>query len=235
MLLEVHDLTAGYSGLEIVHGISMKVDKGQIVAIIGPNGCGKSTLLNAIFGFIEPTSGSVIFNGEEVTELSPHNKVKKGMSYVFQRRSIFPTMSVQENLEMGGYTLKDSSLVDERVKFAFELFPNLELAKDRLAYKLSGGEQRMIEIARGLITKPQLLALDEPSIGLAPLLAKQIFQRIIELNETGISIVMVEQSVKRALEVCGHCYAINLGRLHFEGSGQEVLNNPELAKLYLPK
>lgn len=231
----MQNLTSGYGGLEIVHEISIRVDKNQIVAIIGPNGCGKSTFLNTIFGFIKPDSGSVFFKGKNITDLSPHEKVKIGMSYVFQRRSIFPYMTVRENLEMGGYILKNGSQLDERLEFAFELFPNLAEAKDRLACQLSGGEQRMVEIARGLIIRPELLALDEPSIGLAPLLAKQIFEKIIELNKFGIAIIMVEQSVKKALEVCDYCYAINLGKLHFAGSGDEILNNPELAKLYLPR
>ena len=234
MLLQVRDLVAGYSGLEILHGISMNIEKGKIVAIIGPNGSGKSTLLNAIFGFIKPSRGTVLFKGKNITNLHPYKKVRVGISYVLQRRSIFPQMTVKENLEMGAYVLNDKNRANDTLEFVFKMFPSLEIAKDRLAYQLSGGEQRMTELARGLMIEPDLMIVDEPSLGLAPLMAKQIFERIIEMNKAGITILMVEQNVKAALEKCNYCYALDLGRKHIEGTGEEILKNPELVKLYLP-
>jgi ABC-type branched-subunit amino acid transport system ATPase component len=234
-LLEVKDVTSGYTEeINILHGISMHVDDSEIIAIIGPNGSGKSTLLKTICGLLKPKSGKIVFNGEDITLFSPHVIFKKGLAYIAQWRSIFPQMTVLENLEMGGYILKNKRVLRERIKEIFTRFPVLEEKKNVIANLLSGGEQRMLELARAMIIEPKCLLIDEPTIGLAPKFIEEIFQRIVEINEkSGIAVVIVEQNVRKALSVAHRGYVLDMGQIIFEGESKKILTDPKLEKLYL--
>jgi ABC-type branched-subunit amino acid transport system ATPase component len=231
-MLNVRNVHAGYGSIEILHGITVHAEKSKITCIIGPNGSGKTTIFKAIFGIVHITKGNVVLRNEEITNGRPHLIVRKGISYVPQGRSLFKTMSVKENLEMGGYVLEDNE-TRERMRTILELFPVL---KDRLNLKsalLSGGEQQMLVMARALILSPEMILLDEPSLGLEPKLTQMIMEKMKELNETGLTVMVIEQNARRALQVSDYAYVLDLGKVRFEGTGEEILNNKEVQKLYL--
>jgi len=231
-ILKIDDLSSGYGGIDILKGVSFEIKESEIACIIGPNGAGKSTLIKTIYGLLKPSSGKIIFKGEDITGLSPLQILKKGISYLPQGRAIFPLMTVQENLEMGAFTRRDAKIKEDLSKI-YEKFPILKERRNQLAGNLSGGEQQILAIAMALLLSPTFMMLDEPSLGLAPQSMNLVFETIKMLNNEGITLLLVEQNAKKALQLADHAIVLELGRKRFEGTGQEVLSNPELKKLYL--
>ena len=230
-MLATEDLVAGYvPEVDILTGVTITVDEGEIVTVIGPNGAGKSTLVKAIFGLLGPRQGRVLFRGDELGGLKPHAITRRGLSYVPQLDNVFPSLTVRENLEMGAL---DPSRADERIGRLFELFPRLGERPRQTAGSMSGGERQMVAMARALMAEPQLLLLDEPSAGLAPTFVSALFEKIQEINRTGVTIVMVEQNARRALAMSDRGYVLENGANRFEGRGRELLENREVARLYL--
>jgi neutral amino acid transport system ATP-binding protein len=230
-LLSVEDLVAGYvAEVDILNGVDMSVREGQIVTVIGPNGAGKSTLIKSIFGLLPPRRGRVSFRGEDLTGLQPHSITRRGMSYVPQLENIFPSLTVEENLEMGALERRSAP---ERIDAIYEIFPRLGERSRQVAGTMSGGERQMLAMGRALIPEPQLLLLDEPSAGLAPAFVEAIFEKVEDINRHGVTIVMVEQNAHRALGMSDRGYVLDLGRNRFEGSGKELLHDPKVADLYL--
>ncbi len=231
MILEARNIKAGYGGVEILHGISMGVDKAEIISIIGPNGAGKSTLMKTILGLLKPTHGKIIFDGHDITGLDPDKIVRRGICYVPQTDNVFPSLTVEENLEMGAFIRKDD--FRGRMKEIYGIFPDLKEAKRFRVRKLSGGQRQMVAMARALMLDPQVLLLDEPSMSLSPRLVKLIFEKIVEINKSGVGILMVEQNAREALKLCHRGYVLAMGRNKFEDTGQALLNNEKVGKLYL--
>jgi ABC-type branched-subunit amino acid transport system ATPase component len=230
-LLEVQALDAGYGDLQVLYDVHIEVRPGERVLVFGPNGAGKSTLMKAIFGLVSPWRGTIRFAGREITGAPPEQIVALGMSYVPQLDNVFPTLTITENLEIGG--ILDRRQTKRRIQEMFELFPVLKERRHQMARTLSGGERQMLAMARALMLRPTLLLLDEPSAGLAPLLVAETFRRVVEINETGTSILMVEQNAKQALEIAHRGYVLETGRNRFEGTGSDILANEELGRLYL--
>jgi ABC-type branched-subunit amino acid transport system ATPase component len=234
ILLDIQDIYAGYQKMDILQGVNLQVKNGEIVCVIGPNGAGKSTVFKAVYGFIEIRKGRTIFDGKDVTSFRPQDMLRAGVSIVPQLRSVFPQMSVLENLEMGMYLEKDSQQIQKRISEIFELFPRLEERKKQKAVTMSGGEQRMLEIGRALMYKPKLLLMDEPSAGLAPLITKMIFSQIEHLNrELGLTVLMIEQNARQGLEISNRGYVLQLGKNSFKGPSKELLDNPEVRRAFL--
>ncbi|MEM1994600.1 MAG: ABC transporter ATP-binding protein [Nitrososphaerales archaeon] len=231
-LLKIEGLSSGYGGIDILKDVSFEVKEFEVACIIGPNGAGKSTLIKTVYGLLKPSSGKITFKDEDITGLSPLNILKKGISYLPQGRAIFPLMTVQENLEMGVFSRRDTKIKEDIAKI-YDKFPILKERRNQLAGNLSGGEQQILAIAMALLLSPTLMMLDEPSLGLSPQSMSIIFETIKALNKSGITLLMVEQNAKKALQLADHAIVLELGRKRFEGSGQEVLSNPELKKLYL--
>jgi ABC-type branched-subunit amino acid transport system ATPase component len=233
-LLEVRDVYAGYLDFDILQGTNLEVHPGEIVCVIGPNGAGKSTVFRAIYGLIKVRKGSVIFNGAEITNSTPQEVLRGGIAIVPQLRSVFPQMTVYENLEMGMYLERDRARVRERIDLVFSLFPRLAERTAQQVHTMSGGEQRMLEIGRALLLEPKLLMMDEPSAGLAPSITRQIFDHIRRLNEEiDLTILMIEQNARQGLETSDRGYVLELGRNSYEGTGQELIENPEVRRAFL--
>jgi ABC-type branched-subunit amino acid transport system ATPase component len=231
IILEAEKITAGYSEIDILHDINIKVKSGEIVSIIGPNGAGKSTLLKTIFGVLKPRQGKIIFKNESITGLTPDRIVKKGISYVPQVDNVFPSMTVQENLEMGAFIRNDD--YSKRLDEIYQLFPVLMEKRKQKTGQLSGGQRQMVAMGRALMLDPQVLLLDEPSAGLAPLLVSMIFEKIKEINSTGISIMIVEQNAREALKMAHHGYVLAMGKNVLDDKGETLLANEEIGRLYL--
>jgi ABC-type branched-subunit amino acid transport system ATPase component len=230
-LLEVSNIVAGYGQTEILHGVSIAVDSGQIVTIIGPNGSGKSTLLKTIFGLVPPGKGKIEFRGEDITRLAPETVVRKGMCYVPQSSNVFPSLTINENLEMGAFIRTDD--FRSRLEEMYGLFPDLaDRRKDR-AGTLSGGQRQMLAVARALMLDPVLLLLDEPSAGLAPNLVGSVFKRILSINRSGVAILLVEQNAQEALRLSHWGYVLASGQNQLEDHGEKLLKNPDVARVYL--
>ncbi len=230
-LLRTTDLVAGYlPEVDILNGVSIEVQEGEIVTIVGPNGAGKSTLIKTIFGLLQPRSGSVHLADSDLTGLKPHDITRRGLSYVPQLDNVFANLTVEENLEMGA--LK-SSTKRERMSEMYELFPRLGERKTQPAGTMSGGERQMVAMARALMPEPKVLLLDEPSAGLAPAFVDAIFEKTVEINRSGVTIVMVEQNAKRALAMSNRGYVLDLGKDRYTGPGKDLLNDPKVAELYL--
>jgi ABC-type branched-subunit amino acid transport system ATPase component len=234
-VLTLNDVDASYTkGVKILRSVSLKITQKKIVCLIGPNGAGKSTVLKAIMGLANVESGSVNLNGENITGMKPHEIMRRGIAYVPQGRTIFPEMTVWENLRMGGFIIKDKQLVEDRIQEIFNMFPILSDYRNLRAYALSGGEQQMIEMGRVLILDPRFMLVDEPSIGLAPKVRRLVFEKIISLNrEKRIGILMVEQNAVQGLEASDLGYVLDMGRVRFRGSGVELLRDERIHKLYL--
>jgi len=225
-------MTGGYGkGPDILHECTVSVDKGQIAVIVGPNGAGKSTAMKAVFGMLDVRSGSVKLNGEDITKLSPQDRVLKGMGFVPQTQNIFTSMTVEENLEMGAYIREDDYA--ETMAQVFDLFPILKDKRNQHAGELSGGQRQQVAVGRALMTKPSVLMLDEPTAGVSPIVMDELFDRIIEVARTGISILMVEQNARQALEIADKGYVLVQGRNAYTGTGQELLADPEVRKSFL--
>jgi branched-chain amino acid transport system ATP-binding protein len=230
-LLTVQDITGGYGAADILHGVSIAVNPGEIVSIIGPNGAGKSTVMKAVFGLIQVRKGKVFFQGEEITGMRPDLIVRKGMCYVPQEYNIFPSLTVQENLEMGAFVRKDD--YSEQIDQIYDLFPPIKDRKKQAAGTLSGGLRQMVAIGRAMMLKPSLLLLDEPSAGLAPMFIDHIFEQIQKINRLGVGILMVEQNAKQALQFSHRGYILVMGENRFEDSGENLLGNREVAEMFL--
>jgi branched-chain amino acid transport system ATP-binding protein len=233
MLLEVDDLHVYYGAIHALQGISFKVNEGEIVSLIGANGAGKSTTLRSISALIHPRRGSVRFKDQEIMNTPAEQIVRMGISHVPEGRKIFAPLTVKENLEMGAYTRKNTAEIEASMNRAFASFPRLKERINQLGGTLSGGEQQMLATARGLMSKPSLLLLDEPSMGLSPLLVEEIFRIIQEINSQGTSILLVEQNALMALSISHRAYVLETGRIVLSGTGQEVLNNPQVKASYL--
>jgi len=232
-LLEVKDLNVYYGAIHALKGISFHLNKGEIVALIGANGAGKSTTLGTISGLLRPRVGNVYLEGEEITQTASETIVHKGIVQVPEGRKIFATLTVQENLEMGAFTRSDKVEIQKSMENVFERFPRLAERRKQLGGTLSGGEQQMLAIARGLMARPRAMLLDEPSMGLSPLLVEQIFTIIRDINNQGTSILLVEQNAQMALSIADRAYVLETGRVVLEGTGQELLQNEMVAEAYL--
>ena len=233
-LLEVTDLVAGYSdGPAILNGASLKVHPGKVHCIIGPNGAGKSTLLKAIVGMLKIRKGDVKFKGESLNGLRPDQVLRKGICFVPQERALFPKMTVRENLRMGGYSLKDKADLERRIDAIEERFPILRERRDQHAGTMSGGQQQTLSMARTMILKPEIVMLDEPSLGLAPKVVKEVFDIMRVMTEEGITILVVEQNALMGLKNADWGIVLDLGRTLFDGPGKEILSDPRIQELYL--
>jgi branched-chain amino acid transport system ATP-binding protein len=233
MLLEVKDLNVYYGAIHALQGISFSVDEGEIVTLIGANGAGKSTTLKTLSGLLQPRSGSIRFGGQDMASLAAQEIVIKGIVHVPEGRKIFAPLTVLENLEMGAYTRKDKAEVDRSMQRVFTSFPRLRERLSQLGGTLSGGEQQMLAVARGLMARPRLLLLDEPSMGLAPILVEEIFEIIREINRQGTTILLVEQNANMALQVANRGYVLETGRIALEGKAGDLLHNPQVIRAYL--
>ena len=231
-VLSAHDVVAGYlPGLDILTGCNFTLGDGELVGIIGPNGAGKSTLLKSMFGLVTIRSGSVLLRGEEITNLQAHALVSKGVGYVPQTNNVFPNLTIRENLEMGVF--QAPKLFDERFEQVAALFPLLGERRSQRAGFLSGGERQMLAMGRALMMQPSVLLLDEPSAGLSPANQDEVFRQVAAINESGVSVVMVEQNARRCLQIAHRAYVLDQGRNAYEGSGDGLLNDPKVVELYL--
>ncbi len=229
-MLDAKNVSSGYEKMMIVKNIDIHVCDEEIVVILGPNGSGKSTLMKTLFGILKPVEGEILFNGTDIAGMRPDQIVEKGIGYVPQLDNAFPSLTVQENLEMGAYTVDDS---DEMLEEVFEIFPDLKSKRDTKALNLSGGQRQMVAVGRALMTDPSLLLLDEPTAGLSPVLVTDILDRIKQIREKGTSILLVEQNAKNSLEICDRGCVLVMGKKAFEGTGDEILDHKEIGRLYL--
>jgi len=229
-ILRVENVVSGYGSMDVLHELSLEVEEGKIVTLLGPNGSGKTTVLRTIFGVVTPKKGKVYFRGEDITGTQPEKVARTGMSYVPQEENIFPALTVEENLEMGAFIREDD--IKPRIAEVFELFPDLTTRRKSRAGDLSGGMRQMLAIGRALMLNPTVLLLDEPSTGLAPFLVEQIFEKIQTLNKQGVTVFLVEQNAQ-ALRCADHAYILEGGEKKAEGTAQELMNDEEIGKLYL--
>jgi branched-chain amino acid transport system ATP-binding protein len=232
-LLELHDVRAKYGAIEALKGISLTVEAGEIVTLIGANGAGKTTTLTSISGLHKPSSGTVRFDGKDLAAVAPHDVVRLGLVHSPEGRRVFPRMTVAENLEMGAYTRSDKGGIQKDFERVYELFPVLRERKLQPAGTLSGGEQQMLAVGRAMMTKPRLLLLDEPSLGLAPLIVARIFQVIQTLNQQGVTILLVEQNARMALKIANRAYVLETGEVTMSGPASDVLADPRVQAAYL--
>lgn len=231
-ILQVKDVYSGYGDTEVLHGISIYLNEGEIITIIGPNGAGKSTLLKTIMGYLPPNRGKILFRDEEVTKVSPDEKVRKGIGYVPQLENVFSSLTVEENLEMGGY-IEDKRRVIERIEEAYELFPVLKERRGQRVRNMSGGQRQMLAMARALMTEPSLLLLDEPSAGLSPKVSATVFERIKEIHQKGKAIVIVEQDAYQSLGISNRGYVLSMGQNEYEGEARKILDSRKIREAYL--
>ncbi len=232
-MLNIQELNVFYGAIQALNNVSISVNPGEVVAIIGSNGAGKSTLLRTISGLIRPRSGSITYQGKELTTMAPHNSVKLGLSQSPEGRRIFTNMTVQENLQLGAFLRTDHAEVAKDMEMVLERFPRLRERFKQNSGTMSGGEQQMLAIGRALMSKPDILLLDEPSLGLAPFLIAEIFSIVLDLNKDGKTILIVEQNANRALEIAHRAYVLETGEMVLEGTGKELLVNPKVKEAYL--
>ncbi len=232
-LLQVNGLKVAYGKIEAVKGIDLELREGEITTLVGANGAGKSTTLLALSGLVKKAAGQVIFDGNDLTKMSPHKIVASGVVQVAEGRATLTTLTVRENLELGAYTRKDKGNRERDMDYVFSLFPVLKDRANGAAGNLSGGEQQMLAIGRALMAKPRVLLLDEPSMGLAPIIVQGIFRTLREINQSGLTIFLVEQNVRQALKIANRAYVIETGSIVLEGSGRELLDNPKVQEAYL--
>ena len=230
-ILEVERVSAGYTDVNILEGVSMRIDEGEIVTVIGPNGAGKSTLMKTVFGLTKLRGGRVVFRGEEISGMRPDLIVRRGVGYVPQERNIFASLSARENFEMGAFTNRE--LLDKNLDEVLRIFPEIKGRMDQKVGTMSGGEQKMVAIGRALIAEPALLLLDEPSAALSPKLVDQVFEKVTEINLMGTAIMMVEQNAKKALAISDRGYVLETGRIALQGTGPELLSSAEVQRAYL--
>ncbi len=233
VLLELKNIDAGYGRIQILHGVSLEVRENEVVCVIGPNGAGKSTAFKVIIGFINYLGGEITFGGNDIVGFRPDQILGKGLGYVPQGRIVFNQMTVKENLEMGAFIERNKKKINDSMDFVFTLFPRLAERQKQLGGTMSGGEQQMLAMGRALMTQPQMLMIDEPSLGLSPRFVSEVFELIVNLSKQGLTIMIVEQNATRALEISDRGYVLELGRNRFEGTGQELLNNQDVRRMYL--
>ncbi|MCL4504396.1 MAG: ABC transporter ATP-binding protein [Deltaproteobacteria bacterium] len=232
-LLEVSDITSGYEGVQILWGVNLRLVQGKLTTLVGSNGVGKTTLLKTVMGLLQPWQGAVTFAGRDVTSLSAHARAKAGMVLVPEGRQLFTEMTVLENLEMGAFSSRARGTFKENLEMVFDLFPRLKERAKQKAGTLSGGEQQMVAVARGLMAEPEILMLDELSLGLSPLLALTLFEGLTRLKKTGLTMLLVEQNVTMALAVSDYAYVLAEGRVHLEGEARALMKNDEIRQTYL--
>lgn len=229
--LSATGLTGGYGGADIIQGCSITVDKGEIAVVVGPNGAGKSTAMKAIFGMLSLREGNVVLDGQDITHLEPQQRVRQGMAFVPQNRNVFVSMTVEENLEMGAFIRDDD--FSATLEMVYHLFPVLREKRAQPAGELSGGQRQQVAVGRALMTEPKLLMLDEPTAGVSPIVMDELFDRIVEIARTGISILMVEQNARQALEIADHGFVLVQGGNRFTDTGESLLANPEVRRSFL--
>ena len=232
-MLEVRDLEVYYGVIKAIKGISFDVNEGEIIALIGANGAGKTTILHTVTGLISPKHGSITFEGHNLVKTPPHKIVSLGMAHVPEGRRVFAQLSVLENLKLGAYTRRDSAEIAESLKMVYERFPRLEERKNQLAGTLSGGEQQMLAMGRALMSKPKIILMDEPSMGLSPILVSEIFDIIRSISEAGTTVLLVEQNAKKALAIADRAYVLETGNIPLEGKASDLANNDSVKKAYL--
>jgi branched-chain amino acid transport system ATP-binding protein len=232
-VLKIRSLDVAYGGLRALSGVSLDVERGQFVAVVGPNGAGKTTLFKTISGVVTPVAGEITYNGANLLSVAPAERAQLGIAHVPEGRQVFASMTVMENLEMGAYTRKGQARWSETLPMILQLFPILAERRDQLAGTLSGGEQQMLAIGRGLASAPELLMLDEPSMGLAPAIVDAIFERIQLIHKNGLTILLVEQRVAEALETCDHGYVLETGRVSMEGNHKTLMSDERVRRAYL--
>lgn len=232
-LLEIKDLEVNYGVIKAIKGVSFDVNEGEIIALIGANGAGKTTILHTITGLIQAKKGSIVFDGKELTKTPPHKIVSMGMAHVPEGRRIFQQLSVLENLKLGAYTRRDKSEIASTLKMVYERFPRLEERKNQVAGTLSGGEQQMLAMGRALMSKPRIILMDEPSMGLSPLLVSEIFDIIKVINESGTTVLLVEQNAKKALSIADRAYVLETGNITLSGDAKDLINDESVKKAYL--
>ncbi|MCR4590995.1 MAG: ABC transporter ATP-binding protein [Lachnospiraceae bacterium] len=233
MLLTIKDLSVYYGVIQALKGINFSVDKGEIVALIGANGAGKTTTLHTISGLIEPKSGEILFNGNDISHVPGHKRVALGLSQVPEGRRVFADMTVEDNLRMGAYTRKDKGEIASTMEMVFDRFPRLKERRGQVSGTLSGGEQQMLAMGRALMSKPDILLLDEPSMGLSPIMVNEVFDIIRQVHEDGTTVLLVEQNARKALNIADRAYVLETGTITTSGKAEELLNNDSIRKAYL--
>lgn len=232
-MLEIKDLEVYYGVIQAIKGVSFEVNKGEVIALIGANGAGKTTILHTISGLISPKSGSIMFEGKDITKVPAHKIVSMGMAHVPEGRRVFTEMTVYQNLKMGAYTRKSKTEFDETLKMVYERFPRLEERKNQIAGTLSGGEQQMLAMGRALMSHPSIILMDEPSMGLSPIFVNEIFDIIKSVSETGTTVLLVEQNAKKALAIADRAYVLETGNIVRSGVASELMNDDSIKKAYL--
>ena len=232
-LLEVKDLEVYYGMINALKGVSFEVNEGEVVALIGANGAGKTTILHTITGLLSAKNGSIVYDGNDITKIAPHKIVTMGMAHVPEGRRVFQQLSVLENLKMGAYTRADKKEIEETLETVYEHFPRLLERKNQIAGTLSGGEQQMLAMGRAMMSKPKLIVMDEPSMGLSPLLVKEVFKIIEAMHKAGITVLLVEQNAKMALSIADRAYVLETGNITLTGTGKELMSSEEIQKAYL--
>ena len=233
-MLEIKDLFVSYGMMEVLHGISLNVQTGELVSVIGPNGAGKTTLIKTIMGLVQPKSGAVLYDGQDISHIPAHKRAEMGIGYVPEGRHVFGRLTVEENLAIGAYSSKDKEKLKKNIEMVYDIFPRLGERREQLARTMSGGEQQMLAMGRALMSKPKLLLLDEPSMGLSPILVNEIFDIIKEVNEKeGVTILLVEQNANKALSIADHAYVLETGNITVSGEANDVANNPRVREAYL--
>ena len=232
-MLEVKDLEVYYGMIQAIKGISFEVNKGEIIALIGANGAGKTTTLHTVTGLISPKKGSIVFEGKEITKVPAHRIVSMGMAHVPEGRRVFAELSVYENLKMGAYTRKDKGEIEESLENVYRRFPRLEERRNQMAGTLSGGEQQMLAMGRALMSRPKIILMDEPSMGLSPILVNEIFDIIRSVSESGTTVLLVEQNAKKALSIADRAYVLETGKIVLEGNAKDLLEDDSIKKAYL--
>ncbi len=232
-MLEVAELEVAYGDFQVIWGVSLHVARGEIVSVLGPNGAGKSTVLNTISGLRRSKAGRIVFKGERIDGLPPYEIVRRRLAHIMERRRVFPYLSVRQNLWLGGYNPSARDARAQTLQFVFELFPKLEERESQLAHSLSGGEQQMLALGRGLMARPELLLIDEPLLGLSPAVAEDMMRILRQINETGVSILFIEQNVQTALSIADRGYILEGGRLAIEGTAEELLASEDVKRIFL--
>lgn len=232
-MLEIKDLEVYYGMIQAIKGVSFEVNEGEVIALIGANGAGKTTILHTITGLLAPKKGSVMFEGKDITKIPAHRIVSLGMAHVPEGRRVFADLTVYENLKMGAYTRKDKAEIEESLQNIYKRFPRLEERKNQLAGTLSGGEQQMLAMGRALMSRPKIILMDEPSMGLSPILVNEIFDIIQEVSKGGTTVLLVEQNAKKALSIADRAYVLETGSIALSGNAQELLNDDSIKKAYL--
>ena len=232
-MLEVKDLQVSYGMIQAIKGISFEVNQGEVIALIGANGAGKTTILHTVTGLIAPKAGSIMFEGQDITKIPAHKIVSMGMAHVPEGRRVFAQLSVYDNLKMGAYTRTDKNEIEESLEMVYKRFPRLEERKNQMAGTLSGGEQQMLAMGRALMSKPKIILMDEPSMGLSPIFVNEIFNIIQEVSASGTTVLLVEQNAKKALSIADRAYVLETGNIALEGDAKILMNDDSIKKAYL--